>query len=123
MSDIFAVGVLLYRCLIGYNPFRGSKMTDILQATLSSDPKPLHEIQPDIPKPLSNVIMSLMIKDPAYRPNNALMVATALERELGVHEWKPPFYRELKPAREPSDATTTLLPETIIRKHMRAHDE
>lgn len=123
MSDIFSVGVLLYRCLIGYNPFRGPTVEDVLNATMSAIPKPLHEIQPDIPTSLSNVIMSLMVKDPLKRPNSASMVAAALEKELGVHEWKPPFYQHLPTARESSLSTTTLLPETIIRKHMRTNNE
>ncbi|MBT8092164.1 MAG: serine/threonine protein kinase [Gammaproteobacteria bacterium] len=122
-SDLFAVGVLLYRCLIGYNPFRGPTSMEILKATRSVAPTPPHEMNPDIPKPLSNIIMSLLIKDPSRRPTSAALVEETLQRAMGIHNWAPHFLDDTQSARKAAATVTALLPDTSTRKFIRADHE
>jgi len=95
----------------------------ILSATRSMTPTPPHEINPEIPEVLSNVIMSLLIKDPAQRPNSAAMVAETLERALGVQKWEPHFLVDDPKSGETSATVTTILPDTLTRKLLRANNE
>jgi serine/threonine protein kinase len=37
-SDVFALGVILYECLTGKKPFRGSSPLEIVNQVISSDP-------------------------------------------------------------------------------------
>lgn len=122
-SDIFAVGVLLYRCLIGYKPFRGPSSIDTLKATLSVAPTPPHQINHGVPESLSTIVMSLLIKDPAKRLSSAAVVAETLERALGTHKWMPDFLEETPADDEPVAAATAILPDTGTRKLLRANNE
>src|SRR5579872_2812750 len=55
--DIYAVGLLAYELLTGVSPFSGPSPRETLAAQLTHDPKPLHDVSPEIPRSLSNLIM------------------------------------------------------------------
>jgi serine/threonine-protein kinase len=121
VSDIFGVGVVLYRCLVGYPPFRGPSVKDILKATRDQAPTPPHEINPEIPESLSTLVMSLLIKDPLKRPNNAAVVADTLERTLGVQKWVPRFFYDAPQAQDTIGTGTSILPDTLTQKILRVN--
>ncbi|MBT8103009.1 MAG: serine/threonine protein kinase [Gammaproteobacteria bacterium] len=123
MSDMFAVGVVLYRCLVGDNPFKGTSIKQTFILTGNYTPPPPCKLDRNIPEPLSNVVMSLLAKDPLMRPNNAAMVADSLEKALGVQRWEPSFSDDILQVGEHAGLTTEILPDTAIRKMMRANNE
>ncbi len=119
-SDLFAMGVLLYRCATQVNPFTGRTLKQILQSTLSDDPKPPSSVNERIPTALSNAILYLLQKNPLTRPNDADLIADALEKEFGAQKWVPPKAENYPSGPDASStAETRMLPETIIRKHMK----
>ena len=69
--DIYAVGLLAYELVTGVSPFTGPSPRETLAAQLTRDPKPLHEVSPEIPRTLSSLIMRCLAKDPAARPQRA----------------------------------------------------
>jgi eukaryotic-like serine/threonine-protein kinase len=69
--DIYAVGLLAYELVTGVSPFTGPSPRETLAAQLTRDPKPLHEVSPEIPRTLSALIMRCLAKDPAARPQRA----------------------------------------------------
>jgi len=69
--DIYAVGLLAYELVTGESPFTGPSPRETLAAQLTRDPKPLHEVSPEIPRTLSALIMRCLAKDPAARPQRA----------------------------------------------------
>jgi len=69
--DIYAVGLLAYELVTGMSPFTGPSPRETLAAQLTRDPKPLHEVSPEIPRTLSALIMRCLAKDPAARPQRA----------------------------------------------------
>jgi serine/threonine-protein kinase len=69
--DIYAVGLLAYELVTGVSPFTGPSPRETLAAQLTRDPKPLHEVSPEIPRTLSSLIMRCLAKDPAGRPQRA----------------------------------------------------
>ena len=48
-SDLFAVGILLYRCLSGQYPFEGRSFLELANNVLQVEPIPVREHRPEIP--------------------------------------------------------------------------
>ena len=66
-SDIYSLGVILYKILTGKLPFRGKKK-DVLVAHLSKMPPPPLELAPGTDPELSGLAMQMMRKRPSQRP-------------------------------------------------------
>ena len=77
--DIYAVGLLAYELVTGESPFTGPSPRETLAAQLTRDPRPLHEISPEIPRSLSTLIMRCLAKDPAARPQRAEDILNELD--------------------------------------------
>jgi len=119
-SDLFAMGVLLYNCTTAKLPFSGRTLKAVLINTKKSIPDNPTELNKKIPVALSNAIMFMLQKNPKSRPQNADLIADALEHEFGNAKWLPP---KAGSAGETLEASTTsetrMLPETVIRKHIK----
>jgi eukaryotic-like serine/threonine-protein kinase len=69
-TDWYAFGVMLYEAISGLLPFDGSLM-DLLRAKLESDPVPLEQLVPEVPRWLSELCNALLKRNPAERPSGA----------------------------------------------------
>jgi len=78
-SDIYSLGALGYRMLMGRPPFRGRTAAEILEKHLTEAPVPLRDINPTIPKEFADAIMRCLSKDPGERFATALALRSALE--------------------------------------------
>lgn len=78
-ADLFSLGCVLYCMVTGRLPFHGHGMMDMLRALVIETPPHPHEVNPDVPGPLSALIMSLLAKDRSARPPSAAAVVKALE--------------------------------------------
>ncbi len=89
-GDLFALGVLLYRCLSGVMPFAGDEPEEVLRLTLFGSPMPLTERVSGLPAELESLVRRLLDRDPAGRPASAAAVAAELERLAAAQnlEWK-----------------------------------
>ncbi len=76
-TDVWALGVVLYRLLTGRKPFGGENEGQTLQEILNRDP-PLDDIPPD----LWPIFRQVLAKDPAERYQSAAAFGTALENWL-----------------------------------------
>ena len=77
--DIYAVGLLAYELLTGESPFTGPSPQATMAAQLTRDPEPLYQCCPDVPPPLSAIIMQCLSKMPEQRPPSAEALMTALD--------------------------------------------
>jgi len=77
-TDLFAVGVVLYRMLGGCLPFTGDSFAAIASAILSDEPQALDTLDPALPSALSSVVLRSLAKDPARRFSTALELKRAL---------------------------------------------
>ncbi len=66
-ADIYSLGVILYEMLTGETAFKGDDNVQVLYRHVHGDIKPLHEANPAIPLPLSNIVMRMMAVNPARR--------------------------------------------------------
>jgi serine/threonine-protein kinase len=91
-GDLFALGVLLYRCISGVMPFAGTAPEEVLQSTLFGRIRPLRERVSKLPAELDSLVQHLLDRDQTRRPSSASAVAGELERiaESLSLEWRLP---------------------------------
>jgi len=77
--DLFSLGAVLYRAVTGKAPFGDVNTLSVLRALATQTPVPPHRIVPSLPRMFSGLVMRLLAKDPADRPQSAREVAEAIE--------------------------------------------
>jgi serine/threonine protein kinase len=105
-SDLFSLGSTLYAICAGHPPFRAESPLAVLRRVCDHDPRPLREINPDIPAWLESIIAKLHAKDPSQRYPSASHVADLLGRCL-AHVQQPlavSLPAEAIPRAKPTDA-------------------
>ena len=70
-ADLFSLGSTLYAICAGHPPFRAETPLAVLRRVSDDQPRPLREINPDVPAWLEALIARLMAKDPSERYQTA----------------------------------------------------
>ena len=78
-TDIYALGCVLYQCLCGEAPFADHEGMAVLVAHLNSPPPPLGKRAPWVPAAVDQLVMRMLAKSPAQRPQTMLEVRDALD--------------------------------------------
>jgi serine/threonine-protein kinase len=81
-ADLFSLGSVLYACCAGRPPFRAGTTLAVLRRITEESPRPLGDVNPDVPEWLAAFIARLHAADPADRFQSADEVARRLERYL-----------------------------------------
>jgi serine/threonine protein kinase len=77
--DLFSLGSVLYRSSTGWLPFDGKDTLAVLTALATKTPVPPKKIDPSLPRAFSDLVMSLLEKDPDDRPQTAREIVEFLE--------------------------------------------
>jgi hypothetical protein len=77
-ADLFSLGSVLYELCTGRPAFRAPTTVAVIRRVCDEIPRPIREVNPDIPEPLCRVIDRLHAKKPADRPASAQEVADLL---------------------------------------------
>jgi serine/threonine protein kinase/Flp pilus assembly protein TadD len=85
-TDIFALGVLLFKMLTGELPFHGKNLLELLQSINRCEPRSLHELRPALPAILEALIARALQKEPANRYPNVAALAADLRLAAEVGE-------------------------------------
>ncbi len=84
-ADIYALGVIAYRMVAGKHPFTGPSAREFVSQHVQVLPTKLSELKPELKgkAPLAGVIMSMLEKDPAKRPQTTIAVLERLKPHVG----------------------------------------
>ncbi|GIJ07603.1 serine/threonine-protein kinase [Micromonospora andamanensis] len=108
-TDVYAVGLLLYRMLTGRLPWQADTTTQMLRAHMYREPEPMPDV-PGLPGGIADLVQRCLAKRPADRPDTA-----DLARVLAEAAGKVPAVPVGAGAGETgplslADAGTTILP-------------
>jgi Tol biopolymer transport system component/tRNA A-37 threonylcarbamoyl transferase component Bud32 len=78
-ADLYALGVVAYEMLAGRAPFEGRNTQQLLAAQATQVPEPIQRRRPSAPAALGALVMRLLEKHPADRPQSADEVLAALD--------------------------------------------
>ena len=81
-SDLFSLGTVLYAMCTGHPPFRASGTHAVLKRVIDASPRPIREINNEIPDWLCGIIAKLHAKKPEDRFQTAKEVAELLGQRL-----------------------------------------
>ena len=101
-ADIYAVGVMLYECLVGFPPFDGVDGYSVGYKHVHEKPVAVNEVDSSVPPALAAIVMRCLAKDPGERPQRGHDLADTLFNylhQLGDHT--PTFVRAVRPDEAP----------------------
>jgi hypothetical protein len=104
-SDLFSLGSVLYALGAGHPPFRADSTPAVLMRVVADSPRPLREINADIPDWLAAIIARLHAKKPEDRFQSAKELADLLEQHLAHLQ---------QPTRVPMPAPVTVAREEAL---------
>ena len=81
-TDMYALGAILYFLLTGRPPFEGSSSDEIRKRVLHEEPRRPRVLDPNIPRPLEEMALKAMAKNPALRYAGVEALASDVIRHL-----------------------------------------
>jgi serine/threonine protein kinase len=114
-SDLFSLGGVLYALCTGSPPFQANSTPAVLKRVCEDAPRPIREVNPDVPEWLAEVVDKLLAKEPAERFQSAAELAELLGQRLAQlqasslpprpaegSEGAPPAAPQSEPERRPA---------------------
>ncbi len=114
-SDLYSLGVVLYRLLTNADPFPGENYNQIIAGHLFQPPRPFEETGPgiEIPEAVQRVVYRALEKDPDKRYRDAAEFCAAVEEAFGIDEPRVTRQAATRPAlTRPAftESATTVVP-------------
>jgi len=92
-SDIFSLGIVLYRMLSGKLPFTGETPVSITYQIVEEETVPIRKLQPDIPPEIDKIVRKMMAK----KVEDRYQSADELLEDIRAYMQRPEQRRRLHP--------------------------
>ena len=97
-ADIYSLGLVFYEMILGRRCFAGNTLHELRREHVTTRPRPLHEVVPDVPRGFSDAIERATAKDRGDR--QATAVALANELRAGLDTPATPITEQSAPLTE-----------------------
>ena len=112
-ADIYSLGLVFYEMVAGRRCFTGNTLLELRREHISTKPRPLSDVVPNVPKAFSDAIERATAKDRADRQATAAILADELKLSLGPASADKYVTDRLS---EKGDAKTVTLPGSLQTK-------
>ena len=85
-SDVYSLGCVLHRCLTGEVVFPDQNPVRKMARHANESARYVSDVNPDVPKEISDVVVTMLAKNPDERFQKAEDVAWALEQVIEIEE-------------------------------------
>ncbi len=114
-GDIFGLGAILYFTLTGEHAFQGETILEIARLTVQHHPSPPSEKRQEIGSDIDDLVLSLLAKDPAERPQTVSAVIEQLQAVCGGQNWQwRPDPAEIEAAQSKGPRRRSRISSTLI---------
>ncbi|HKG81232.1 MAG TPA: DUF4384 domain-containing protein, partial [Pyrinomonadaceae bacterium] len=83
-ADIYSLGLVFYEMVSGKRPFKGNTLHELRREHVTTSPRPLHEVVPDVPRGFSDAIERATAKDRGDRQPTANALSNELRAGLAT---------------------------------------
>ncbi len=120
-SDIYSLGVSMYCMVIGDVPFDADSVVGVLLKQISAERPDPCAVKPELPSVLGSLIMRMMDKDPANRPQSAQVLLDELQAVYDILKpvAPPPSLAEISEIPEDQRGSFRPLPLSRITRIIR----
>jgi serine/threonine protein kinase len=78
-TDLYSLGVTFYQLLTGRLPFSSDDPLVLIHSHIARQPEPPHTLNAEVPKPVSDIVLKLLAKNPADRYQSGYGLSADLE--------------------------------------------
>ncbi|HYM07727.1 MAG TPA: protein kinase [Terriglobales bacterium] len=110
-SDLFSAGIIFYEMLTGNSPYKADTAIATLLKRTQERPQPPAEVDPTIPKPISDVVMKCLEINRDDRYSTAREILESLGQEM------PTSIRTMAPTLSPAVAAVTPKEVSLFQRH------